>query len=72
VPADGDVRFRVDPRGVVIAAAFAALGAQAGDRLSLSIVLTDGDGQVVEQQPGHEPLELVVPDRHHDAIHWLV
>jgi alpha-amylase/alpha-mannosidase (GH57 family) len=69
---EGNVRVRLDPRGVIISAPFAALGAQAGDRVSLFIVISDADGHFIEQQPGHDPLELDVPDRQYDAIHWLV
>ena len=68
---EGDVRVRVDPRGVTISAPFAALNAQAGDRLSLSVLLHGVDGHVLEQHPGQEPFELEVPTRHYDAIHWL-
>src|SRR5690606_24838593 len=51
---------------VTAAVPFAALQAQAGDRLRLSILVLDGSGHVVEQQP--EPaFEIAAPTRHHDA-----
>jgi alpha-amylase/alpha-mannosidase (GH57 family) len=60
------------PGAVTVAVPFAALQAQAADRLSVSVLITDPSGHVLEQHPGQQPLELMVPTRHHDAIHWVV
>jgi hypothetical protein len=57
---------------VELALPFADLGAQSGDRVSLSVLITDSDGHVVEQHPAHQPIEFVVPTRHTDAIYWRV
>ena len=62
----------VADRVVEVALPFAALGAQAGDRVSLSLLIINPDGLVVEQQPAHQPFELAIPTRHLDALHWRV
>jgi len=56
---------------VEIAVPFAALGVQAADRVSLSVVVLNAARTVIETQPPH-PLELTIPSRHVDAAHWLV
>ena len=56
---------------VEVALPFVDLGVQPGDRLTLSVLITDGSGQVVEQHPS-QPLELDIPTRHLNAIHWRV
>ena len=57
---------------VAVKVPFAALRVQGGDRVSLSVLVTDARGHVIEQHPGAKPFELVAPTRHHDAINWFV
>jgi hypothetical protein len=57
---------------VTAAVPFTALGARAGDAVSLSILLTDQAGHVIEQHPAGEPLIVFVPTPGHDAERWVV
>ena len=43
-----------------------------GDRLGLSILVTDPSGQVVEQHPAGHPIEIELPAGDLDAINWAV
>jgi hypothetical protein len=60
----------VADRVVEVVVPWLALGVQAGDRLTLSILVTDREGHVIEQQPPHEPIEIDIPPRHLDDRHW--
>jgi hypothetical protein len=51
---------------------FEHLGTRAGDRLSLSVLVTDAAGHVFEQHPADGPFEIQVPTADHDAINWIV
>ena len=51
---------------------FGELRVNGGDKLSLSVLVTDAPGQVIEQHPATHPLELHVPTADHDAVNWLV
>ena len=51
---------------------FVSLNARAGDRVSLSVLVTDAAEHVIEQHPTNEPFELDVPHPDHNAINWLV
>lgn len=51
---------------------FARLHVGAGERMSLSLLVLDSAGGVVEQHPAGQPLELDVPSVSHDAVHWMV
>jgi alpha-amylase/alpha-mannosidase (GH57 family) len=48
------------------------LRAEPGMRVTLSILLTDRDGHVIEQHPASGAFDLEVPTRDHDAVNWLV
>jgi alpha-amylase/alpha-mannosidase (GH57 family) len=68
--------LRVQPVWVVgdIATArvdFTGLAARPGDRVGLSLLVTDPDGHVIEQHPA-TPAELVLPTELHPASTWLV
>jgi alpha-amylase/alpha-mannosidase (GH57 family) len=52
--------------------AFAALELAPGHRASLSILVTDAEGRVLEQHPAGRPFEVSVPSADHDAVTWLV
>jgi alpha-amylase/alpha-mannosidase (GH57 family) len=74
---DRPTRRRVQPVWVVddIGTArvpFSDLAARPGDRVSLSLVVTDDRGQVIEQHPARYPIELTRPLVAHDAYRWLV
>jgi hypothetical protein len=70
-PADRPtIASRVD-HVVELASPFAELGAQAGDRLQFSLLVTQATGQVLEQQPAW-PISLERPSRHLDAVNWVV
>jgi alpha-amylase/alpha-mannosidase (GH57 family) len=60
--------------GSVIEAAipFRVLGAQAGDRLRFSVLIADAAGQMVEQHPALQPIEIDAPTRHLAAVNWSV
>jgi hypothetical protein len=68
---NGGPRWRAN-NVVTVAVAFDSLGARAGDRLSLSLLVTDSAGHVIEQHPATQPFEVDVPTRDHDAINWVV
>jgi alpha-amylase/alpha-mannosidase (GH57 family) len=72
--AGGDSQARVLFRrgGLLALVPFAALGAQAGDRLAFSVLLTDPGEQAVEQQPETGPVVLEVPHRHVHASAWTL
>jgi alpha-amylase/alpha-mannosidase (GH57 family) len=57
---------------VEIRVPFERLGVQSGDRLRLSLLVTDVVGQLVEQHPCDQPFELDVPTRHLEALNWIV
>jgi hypothetical protein len=66
-------RVRTAAGSIVEAAvAFRHLGVQPGDRLRFSLLITDAGGQVVEQHPAHQPVELEIPTRHLPSINWSV
>jgi hypothetical protein len=65
-------RWATGAQVVEAAVPFLTLGAQTGDRLSVSVLITDPEGHVVEQHPADHPLEFDVPSRHLDAINWNV
>ena len=67
-PAPAGFRAAVD-RIVELEIPFAALGAAAGDPLSLFVTVARG-GAPVEQQPPDRPIELEVPDRAFAAANW--
>ena len=69
---DGKGPGWVAARVIEVALPFVALGVQAGDRLAISVLITDRGGHVIEQQPSHAPVELDVPTRHLEARHWRV
>jgi alpha-amylase/alpha-mannosidase (GH57 family) len=47
------------------------LGAGAGDRLGLSVLVTDAHGQVVEQHPSSHPIDLELPVDP-EVVNWVV
>ena len=51
---------------------FAALGAGPGDGVSVSVLITEAGGAVLEQQPAGQPVMLQVPTVSHEAAHWMV
>jgi alpha-amylase/alpha-mannosidase (GH57 family) len=57
---------------VIVAVPFAALGVQPGERLSLSVLITDPNGHAMEQHPAAQPFEVEVPGKDHDATHWII
>jgi hypothetical protein len=57
---------------VEVVVPFAIVGAQTGDRLTVSVLITDPAGHVVEQHPADHPLDFDVPTRHFEAINWSV
>jgi alpha-amylase/alpha-mannosidase (GH57 family) len=48
------------------------LGAKPGDRVGLSILVTDPSGQVVEQHPSGHPIDLEMPPADLDTVNWVV
>jgi hypothetical protein len=63
----------VAPRqSVMLAAPLASMNARPGDRVRLVVMITDAGGHVLEQFPGHDPLEVVLPSRDSAAIDWVV
>jgi alpha-amylase/alpha-mannosidase (GH57 family) len=56
---------------VEVAAPLGSLGVQAGDRVSLALLVTDATGHVLEQFP-QAPCEIAIPDRHLEAHGWLI
>jgi alpha-amylase/alpha-mannosidase (GH57 family) len=48
------------------------LGIGPGDRVGLSILVTDPSGQVVEQHPSGHPIEIELPSADLDAVNWVV
>jgi alpha-amylase/alpha-mannosidase (GH57 family) len=57
---------------MTIGVPFAMLQAQPGDRVSLSLLVTDAGRHVIEQHPANHPFEVEVPGPQHDAVNWLV
>jgi hypothetical protein len=51
---------------------FAALEVQPGERTSLSLLVTDAAGHVIEHHPSRQPFEVDVPGAAHDAVNWIV
>jgi alpha-amylase/alpha-mannosidase (GH57 family) len=51
---------------------FADFRVEGGTRVSLSLLVTDASGHVIEHHPGDRPFEIVVPSGAHDAANWLV
>jgi alpha-amylase/alpha-mannosidase (GH57 family) len=70
VPTTPPVRAAVGST-VVAGVPFSALGSQAGDGVQFSILLTDVNGQVLEQQPAW-PIAFQQPTRHLPAANWTV
>jgi alpha-amylase/alpha-mannosidase (GH57 family) len=64
-------RWSVD-RVVEVAVPFAALGVEADNLVSFSVLLLDDGGQLIEQLPDDRPLELTAPGRDFDSTHWVV
>jgi alpha-amylase/alpha-mannosidase (GH57 family) len=48
------------------------LGAPPGDRVCVSILITDPSGQVVEQHPAGQPIEIEIPAAELETINWVV
>jgi alpha-amylase/alpha-mannosidase (GH57 family) len=57
---------------VELAVPIGVLGAQAGDRVRLSVLVVDSAGQTLERHPSQQPLDLDLPTRHLTAAHWAV
>jgi hypothetical protein len=55
-----------------VAIPIALLGAQAGDRVRLSVLVVDAAGQTLERQPSQHPLDFVLPTRHLSGTRWTV
>lgn len=51
---------------------FSRLQVGAGTRVSLSLLVTDPAGHVIERHPGAGPFEIEVPAAGHDAVAWLI
>jgi alpha-amylase/alpha-mannosidase (GH57 family) len=47
-------------------------GAQPGSRVSLSVLVTDAAGHVIEQHPSSGPVEIQIPSGDLDAQNWSV
>jgi alpha-amylase/alpha-mannosidase (GH57 family) len=52
--------------------AFDQLSARAGDRVGLTVLVTDAAGQVVEQHPAGDPIEIELADGRVDLLNWVV
>jgi alpha-amylase/alpha-mannosidase (GH57 family) len=67
----GELRVAV---GAIVEAAFTVdqLGVAPGDRLGLSVLVTDADGHVIEQLPSGLAIEIQLPAGEIDAINWSV
>jgi alpha-amylase/alpha-mannosidase (GH57 family) len=48
------------------------LGSAPGSHLRLSVLVTNGDGHVVEQHPSGTPVEIEIPVSDLDALNWTV
>ncbi len=71
VPAGSDVRVALGD--VVEAAAnLQSVGAEAGTRLSLSLLITDAAGHVIEQHPPGTPIIVEIPAEDVEAVNWTV
>jgi alpha-amylase/alpha-mannosidase (GH57 family) len=57
---------------VELAVPIRVLGAQAGDRIRLSVLILDELGRTLERHPSHAPLDLDLPGRHLSAASWTV
>jgi hypothetical protein len=66
-----DVRLAVGAI-VEIAVKFQAIGSLPGRPLSLSLLITDPAGHVVEQQPPGTPITLEIPTEEPEAVNWSV
>jgi alpha-amylase/alpha-mannosidase (GH57 family) len=67
---------KLEPAWVVADSAMAAIpferfGAGGGERVSLTLLITDASGQVLEQHPTR-PFEIELPTAEHDAVNWVV
>jgi alpha-amylase/alpha-mannosidase (GH57 family) len=69
-PGDGPRWTLVD--GVHVEVPFATLRRQAGDPLHATLLVLDAERRVVEQHPSSGAIELEIPSRHLNAIHWRV
>jgi hypothetical protein len=67
----GGVRVAV-ARVVEAALGFNALDAAPGDRLTLTVLVTDRAGHVVEQHPSAAAIEIEVPAADLEAVNWSV
>jgi hypothetical protein len=57
---------------VTVGVPFVTLEARPGVALSVSVLITEAGGRVLEQHPAGQPLMLQVPTVSHDAAHWMV
>jgi alpha-amylase/alpha-mannosidase (GH57 family) len=69
-PGDGPRWTLVD--GVHVEVPFATLRRQAGDPLHATLLILDAERRVVEHHPPSGAIELEIPSRHLNAIHWRV
>ena len=51
---------------------FEQLRARGGERVSLTLLITDLEGHVFEQHPATRPFEIDLPTSEHDAVQWVV
>jgi alpha-amylase/alpha-mannosidase (GH57 family) len=66
-------RVRMAAGSIVEAAIpFRVFAGQAGDRLRFSLLIGDAAGQIVEQHPALQLVDLGIPTRHLAAINWSV
>jgi alpha-amylase/alpha-mannosidase (GH57 family) len=68
-PGDGARWTAADSVHVVVP--LTALDRQAGDTVRLTLLVLDANGRMVEQHPDGA-LELEIPSRHLNAVHWRV
>ena len=57
---------------VEVALSYTDLGVRPGERLSLTVLVTNATGHVVEQHPSGQAVELDVPTRDLEAANWAV
>jgi alpha-amylase/alpha-mannosidase (GH57 family) len=63
---------RSTDQAVEVVVPFERLRHQAGDTVRFMVLVLDSSGRVLEQYPATGVLELEVPSRHLNAVHWRV